>query len=226
MSEPISRENYDMLWQDYQTLRQEHAELRQQREKPKQKASLLGRLFSAIFWLSMLALMVFATLKLAPEILITYGGVPIETVCKYLSCPGAQPATATPVARPTATLPPLGGGYTGGQPTRPDCSTVRDTTTPCDGTPGEMPAGVEQEEHPPPPTGTPEPRWVTETCLTPPGGRPCWLAEGEPWTPPQEVPLTPIVLLPEPTSVPLVFVEAACAAWHPPQPWPEECGEE
>lgn len=141
---------------------------------------------------------------------------------------GLAPARATsaPATTPRPTIPfDGGGGGHGSTSSLPNCSIVTDTRTACTNTGSAAPILQEEQPTPAPATGTPEPAYITETCLTPPGARPCWLPADQPWQPPVSVPETPIVLLPEQwEGVP--FVRDECADWHPPQPWPEECEQE
>lgn len=120
-----------------------------------------------------------------------------------------------PVSRPppsTSYTTPNGGGNTAPVVAPlPDCATVQDTRTACQEQPTVEPTAI-------PPT----PAYLS-ACQTAPGERPCWLPPDQAWEAPETVPETPVVLLPEPTGVPLVFVEAVCADWHPPQVLPEEC---
>lgn len=154
--------------------------------------------------------------------LAAVGGYFLLVIYLDAPLPPASAPTAAAASRPTAPAP-FGGGGSGGSTkgsTLPDCATVTDTTTACVNT-----GGAASVEQPTPalsaPTGTPEPAYVTETCLTPPGARPCWLPADQAWEPPASVPETPIVLLSQWEGVP--FVRDACVDWHPPQPWPEEC---
>lgn len=226
------REANAILTQDYATLRQEHAALRQERTATPEKraGNAWGCLGSIAFWLVVLTMAALLVFAIVPGMLVSYGYVSEETMARWLKM-GA--ATVTTDGKQGGTGGDKnqnnGGGGQNGQgntgsfdgsaprSTLPDCSNVTDTTTACVQTSEAVPAPLA--------TGTPEPRWVTETCLTPPGERPCWLPADQAWEPPATIPETPIVLLPEPTSVPMVFVDSACAAWHPPLPYPEECDE-
>lgn len=190
-----------------------------------------GSPFDLLFLLAVVGSLLFALAVKGPELLVTYGVVPVEQMCAWLNveCPELTEGQQAPPTAPTAkaiTVTTFGGGGGGSgsalRTSLPDCSTVTDTTTACINTSSAAPVRAQAEQ----PTGTPEPAYVTETCLTPPGERPCWLAADQPWEPLAEVPATPIVLLPEATSVPLVFADSACAAWRPPLPWPEGCEDE
>lgn len=198
------RANYDMLWRDYQTVRKENAELRQSKTEPAKKG---GGFVSFLCGMIMIALAVI-------------GGYFLLVI--YLDPAPAPTSAPTASARPTVAS---GGSTTFGvsssapRTSLPPCSAVTDTRTACVQEEGTVQA-AEDRQLTPAPTGTPEPQWVSVVCLTPPGARPCWLAEGEPWEPPASVPETPIVLVQPP---PLVFSDSACAAWRPPLAYPEGC---
>lgn len=195
----------------------------------KRKASGGGCL-SVIAWLAVIAAFAFVALVTGPDILVSYGIVSPETMANVLHLATPQPQGT----KPTANRPATGGSHTmssgGGVAPLPDCASVTDTTTACRQgqteptpavcQPAPAPEGVPicgETEQP-----TPAPAYVS-TCQTEPGARPCWLPADQAWEAPADVPATPVVLLPEPTSVPLVFSDSACAAWHAPLPWPKEC---
>lgn len=186
-------------------------------------------MLNAVSWILCLAAFTGLLLYVAPDVLVGYGIVSPETMARilHLEKPGATNAQGTPL--PTAqpiTPPPFGGGGGGGGGSTggslPPCSQVADTRTACIQDAAPAPA---QEQPTAPPPATPTPPYLA-ACVTPPGERPCWLPKEQEWTPAESVPETPVVLLPPTAAPPLVFVTGggdACADWHPPQPWPEEC---
>lgn len=225
-------DDYEALLADYNTLRKEYAQMRGEMvgHQPRKQG---GGCVNALVWLVTFAALGVFLLAAGPDILVSYGIVSPETMAGvlHIATPAPQGARPTPGTARTGgsttggasyTTSGSGGGTTSSAPRiagdpLPPCSTVQDTTTAC----------VQDQPQPTPtselPTGTPEPAYVMVTCLTPPGERPCWLPADQAWTPPADVPETPIVLLPDPANVPLVFSDSPCAAWHPPLPYPEEC---
>ena len=139
----------------------------------------------------------------------------------YFDAPAA-PATSAPARAPTALpLPPPSRPVIAAPSLQlPDCATVADTTTACVRTVDLAPPTATEA---PAPVATAEPVQPAyeSACITPPGARPCWLPADQPWSPPAEVPATPIVLIDNGWHPPM----AACADWHPPQALPEGCGE-
>lgn len=171
---------------------------------PKKRGSVAGTLFTILFMLLMMGFF-------AVVIAMQFGWVP-----PLLLGPGLEKEALPVQAKPSPTTANrlTTGTYTAPAPVvapLPDCATVQDTRTACQ----ERPT-VEAPAIPPTPP-------YLSSCITPPGERPCWLPADQAWEAPETVPETPVVLLPEPTSVPLVFVDAVCADWHPPQVLPEEC---
>lgn len=198
-------------------------------ERPQRSAG--GALLNAVSWILCLAAFTGLLLYVAPDVLVGYGIVSPETMTAWLHLekPSATNAQGTPLptAQTTRTAPFGGGGGGGGGGTTggslPPCSTVADTRTACiqDGQGQAAP----QEQPTAAPPATPTPPYLA-ACETAPGERPCWLPADQEWHPVEEVPETPLVLLPPTAAPPLVFVtgaNTACADWHPPQPWPEEC---
>lgn len=193
-------------------------------QRPQRSAG--GALLNAVSWVLCLAAFTGLLLYVAPDVLVGYGIVSPETMSAWLHLekPQAQ-GTSLPTVGvvPTRTNggggpppPPSGGSF-------PPCSQVTDTRTACiqDGQGQAAP----REEPTAAPPATPTPPYLA-ACETAPGERPCWLPPDQEWHPVEEVPATPLVLLPPTSAPPLVFVtgaNTACADWHPPQPWPEEC---
>lgn len=210
----LEQEN-DMLRAEHIAMRQELARMVAAQKKPAR--SFLGLILNIGFWLLVSVLAIVVIGMMGPDLLVGYGVVSPEKMSSYLHL--ATPAPTGTKQQPTAPpyQRPQGGSGSSSAPLSaplPDCATVEDTRTACQQQP--------QPTEAPPPEATAEPAYVS-ACQTEPGARPCWLPAEQPWQPPASVPETPVVLVPEATEVPLVFVEAACQSWHPPQVYPEGC---
>lgn len=181
---------------------------------PPAKPGCLWRIANGAIWIGAIAVMLVALAMGVPRLLELYGLVELVPVGGGAQTTGSKAQPTAPSYQPR---PQVGGGggasttFTGSAPL-PPCEGVTDTKTACQW----------QTQPTEAPVATPEPAYMA-TCVTPPGERPCWLPEGEPWSPPESVPETPVVYVPEATAVPLVFVDAACANWKPPQVYPEGC---
>lgn len=190
---------------DHYVTREEYAELLALARG--RKAGLWEMIVNTILWMSAGGAIAFAVLVFMPV-----GG-------------DAPPAIAPTSGARTSSIRSGGGGgvdtpaitYGGGE--LPPCSAVTDTTTACQ-MDEQAPVIVQEEPTPAQPTAPPA---YESACWSVPGERPCWLPPDQAWEAPQEIPETPLVLLP---PAPLVFSDSACEAWHPPLAWPEGCGDE
>lgn len=195
-----------MTEQDYTQLRDDYEQLyRLYNEGRREKKG--GGLVSFIATICLIALAVVGGYFL----LVVFFDAPPTQAPPAASAAPAPPTPARGGPAPSGSGAPLSS--------LPDCATVTDTRTACVQDQSEPPA-VQEEQ--PTPAPTEAPAYETQ-CITAPGERPCWLPADQPWEAPASIPETPIVLLPEPTAVPMIFSDSACAAWHPPLPWPEEC---
>lgn len=175
------------------------------RQAPARKqTSCLGFVLSAVLWLLVIAMVILALLTVGPDVLVSYKIVSPETMARVLNLGGGTKTTIAPLGAtpaPTALQPPPAVNV---WPPNGVIRTERDAPT----------------AEPPAPTATPA---YLAQCITPPGERPCWLPADQAWSPPADIPETPIVLVP-PTDAPaLVFSDSACAAWRPPLKLPEGC---
>lgn len=128
-------QEYDKLSDDYDRLYRLYAEQQGQQPRPTKH----GFMWHAMNWLALLSiagLLIMTALTVGPDILVSYGLVPKETMCAWFEVECAD-APAAGSKQPGGTQP--GGGPSGGSAPivnvapLPPCSSVGDTRTACTG---------------------------------------------------------------------------------------------